>query len=293
MHMPSVFDFNQAHAARSFTLLGLGAILGLGMAGVSLFTAPGTSTLIVAPADVAVVNQRSVSRIDFDAQLKTLYDVSPTEATPAQRKEVLEAMIREEIFVQRGVELDVAGVDPATRAALVAAVEQQIVADAQTRQPSGEDLESYYKQNQAKYMSEGTMIVLDLVAETPDQAAGAVQALRAKAPLETAVAKFHLRDSGKTKGEEFYFAAKIHLGDTMFAFAQKLGPGDVSAPLPQSDGVHLLVMIKNAAPVAIDFTEARARVLSDWRQDNSARLLRGDEAFLRKRANVLIAEDLR
>ena len=42
-----------------------------------------------------------------------------------------------------------------------------------------------------------------------------------------------------------------------------------------------------------DLVEARARVLSDWRQDNGARLLRGDEAFLRKRANVLIAEDLR
>ena len=291
--MSDFFAFGSANTTRSFVLLGLGAVLGLGIAGYALFTAPGTSTLIVAPEDVASVNQRPVSRIDFDAQLRTLYDVSPTEATPEQRKEVLEAMIREEIFVQRGLELDAASADPAIRAALVSAVEQQIVADSQTKQPSAADLEAYYRQNQAKYMSEGSMVVRDLVAPTPEQAAGALQALRAKAPLEATMAKYGLKDTGRTKDEEYYFAAKIHLGDADFAVAQKLAAGEISEPLIRPDGVHLLVMSKNAAPVALAFAAAQERVLTDWRQESGARLLKGDETFLRKRANVLIAEDLR
>lgn len=287
-----LLGFTHASAARSFALLGLGAVLGLGLAGFALFTAPGTSTLIVAPEDVASVNQRPVSRIDFDAQLRSLHDVGPSQATPEQRKEVLEAMIREEIFVQRGLELDMAGADPAVRAALVAAVEQQIIADAQTKQPTAADLETYYRENQAKYMSEGTMIVRDLLAP-PDQAAAAVQAMRGGLPSDAAAARFGLKDTARTRDEEFYFAAKIHLGDDLFAAAAKLGSGEISEPVAQPDGTHVLIMTRNTPPVALPFDQARARVLTDWRQDMGARLLKGDETFLRKRAQVLIAEDLR
>ena len=38
---------------------------------------------------------------------------------------------------------------------------------------------------------------------------------------------------------------------------------------------------------------ARERVLSDYQRDAMQRSLTGDEGFLRKRANVLIAKDLR
>lgn len=286
------FDTAQ-NTARSFILLGLGAVLGLGFAGYALFTAPGTSTLIVAPEDVASVNQRPVSRLDFEAQLRTLYDVSPAEATPEQRKDVLEAMIREEIFVQRGLELDMAGVDPAVRAALVAAVEQQIIADAQTKQPSAADLEAYYRQNQAKYMSEGTMIVRDFLAPDAAKAAAAAEALRAGGSIDALASKLALKDTGRAKDEEYYFAARIHLGEEMFAIAEKLNSGEISEPVTGPDGTHLLIMTRNTPPVALPFAQARARVLSDWRQDSGARLLKGDETFLRKRAQVLIAEDLR
>jgi hypothetical protein len=43
----------------------------------------------------------------------------------------------------------------------------------------------------------------------------------------------------------------------------------------------------------MDFTQARDRVLSDYRADAVQRLRAGDEAFFRKRANILIARDLK
>jgi hypothetical protein len=46
-------------------------------------------------------------------------------------------------------------------------------------------------------------------------------------------------------------------------------------------------------PVPFDFDAARDQVLTDYRNAAVARLRSGDEAFLRKRANVLIADDLR
>src|SRR5215475_6270038 len=93
---------------RSFWFMGAGALAGLVMAGYALFTARGTSTLVVPAEDVALVNQQPISRVDFLQQLQTLYGVDLAHSTAEQRRRVLDDMIREELFVQRGKELDVA-----------------------------------------------------------------------------------------------------------------------------------------------------------------------------------------
>jgi hypothetical protein len=140
---------------RSFVLMGGGALVGLVMAGYALFTARGTSTLIVPPEDVALVNQQPISRSDYLLQLQTLYGVDLQHATATQRRKVLDDMIREELFVQRGKELDVASTDPDVRSAMVNAVELEIAADAITAQPSEQQLRAYYALHRERYASEG------------------------------------------------------------------------------------------------------------------------------------------
>jgi parvulin-like peptidyl-prolyl isomerase len=92
--------------------------------------------------------------------------------------------------------------------------------------------------------------------------------------------------------EEFYFAAKLHLGDRLFDVARGLSEGTSSMPIEMPDGIHVLYMVKNKAPVPYNFAAARDQVLNDYRTKAIAHLSAGDEAFLRKRANVLIAKDL-
>ena len=48
-----------------------------------------------------------------------------------------------------------------------------------------------------------------------------------------------------------------------------------------------------ADPVPFDFAAARAQVLGDYRNEAVDKLKLSGESFLRKRANVLIADDLR
>src|SRR5271155_2034685 len=156
-------DVTQVSSRRSFVLLGCGALLGLVMAGYSLFTARGTSTLMVPPEDVALVNQQPISRSDYLLQLQTLYGVDLQDATATQRRKVLDDMIREELFVQRGKELDVASTDPDVRSAMVNAVELEIAADAITAQPSEPQLRAYYASHRERYASEGIMTVRDYV----------------------------------------------------------------------------------------------------------------------------------
>jgi hypothetical protein len=276
-------------------LMGCGALLGLLMAGYSLFTARGTSTLIVPPEDVALVNQQPISRSDYLLQLQTLYGVDLRHATAAQRKKVLDDMIREELFVQRGKELDVASTDPDVRAAMVNSVELEIASDALTAQPSETQLRAYYASHRARYASEGVMTLRDYVFSPSESnaAAAVAEALKSAPPTPALLARWHAADSGKVAGEEFYFAARIHLGEPLFEAARNLPDGGVSAPLALPDAIHLIYMFKNQKPVPFDFGAARDQVLTDYRNDAIGHLRTGDEAFLRKRANVLIADDVR
>jgi hypothetical protein len=259
-------DPSQISNARSFVLMAAGVLIGLVLAGYSLFTARSASNLIVPAEDVALVNQQPVSRTDYLALLQTLYGVDLSHATQEQRHKVLDDMIREELFVQRGKELDVAATDPDVRSALVNAVELEIAENAITSQPSEAALRQFFEAHQDRYVSEGVMRVKDLV---------------------------NGRDSGRTKGEEFYFAAKIHLGDELFAAARDLDDGTVSKPIQLPDGMHVLAMEHNKHPVPFDFAAARAQVLSDYRNQAVDKLKLSGESFLRRRANVLIADDLR
>jgi PPIC-type PPIASE domain len=285
----------QVSSARSFVLMTGGVLLGLLLAGYSLFTARSSTTLVVPGEDVALVNQQPLSRADYLALLQTLYDVDLSHATQEQRRKVLDDMIREELFVQRGLELDVAASDPDVRSALVNAVELEIAENAITAQPSEAALRQFYTAHLDRYVSEGTIKARDLVfpaAVLHDLPAGP-NALKAAISDPQTLARLGGRDSGKIKDDEFYFAARIHLGDELFAAAKELSGGMVSAPLRLADGVHVLYVEKNRRPVPFDFAGARAQVLSDYRNEAIDRLKASGESFLRKRANVLIADDLR
>jgi hypothetical protein len=288
-------DPSQISNARSFALMGAGVLIGLVLAGYSLFTARSASTLIVPAEDVALVNQQPVSRADYLALLQTLYGVDLSHATQEQRRKVLDDMIREELFVQRGKELDVASTDPDVRSALVNAVELEIAENALTSQPSEAALRQFFETHPERYVSEGVMRVRDLVfpASALGELPHAPEALKRAVTDAQTLAHLNGRDSGKTKGEEFYFAAKIHLGDELFAAARDLGNDEVSRPIQLSDGIHVLDMEENRHPVPFGFAAARAQVLSDYRNQAVDKLKLSGESFLRKRANVLIADDLR
>lgn len=288
-------DPTRVSVPRSLWLMAAGGVLGLGLAGYSLFTARGTSTFYVPPDAVALVNQQPISRVDYSAQLQTLYGVGLTQATPEQRQQVLHDMIREELLVQRAKELDVASIDPDVRAAMVNAVEQEIAADALTANPSEQKLRAYYAAHAARYASEGVMSVRDFrfPENSSAEAAAAAESLRQAATATEALTRLQASHPSRTLPDEFYFAARIHLGDRLFATAKDLAEGAASAPIALPDGVHVLYMDRNKRPIALAFEAARDRVLTDYRNDAIARLRASDEAFLSKRATIQIAGDMR
>jgi len=278
---------------RSLVLFALAAVLGLVIAGVGLFNARGTRVAGVPPEDVAVVNRSPILLSDYVTQLQALYNVSPSQATPAQKRAALDSMIREELYVQRGIELGLQNDFIEIRNALVSAVEAQQEIDANATVPTEAELRDFYQGHLQNFQPEGLMTITDYVAPDLASAQRAVAAVRSGKEPGPAMSADGLASSGATDdGEEFYFAAEQHLGSTLFAIAKRLHDGQVSDPVTVDGRVHVLAMRYNRQAAPEDFSHARDQVLAGYRTDKIARMRAGTDRFLRQRADVQIAKDL-
>ncbi|PTQ58469.1 parvulin-like peptidyl-prolyl isomerase [Sphingomonas aurantiaca] len=285
----ALWDVHQPVGRRSLLLAAIGALLGLGIAGYGLFTAQGTRTASIPAEDAALVNAIPVLRADLIAQVTALYSVPYAQTTRSQRQKVLDDMVREELYVQRGVEMGLSNDDIDVRQALVQATEGQIAQDAATAKPAEDELRGWYTAHRAKYASEGLMTLHEWRVPAGADPQRAVAALRSG----TAPDALGLKTTGRVDdGEEFYFAAHEHLGTRVFAVARGLADGAISNPIPSPDGVHIVQMIRNTRPVATPYPEARDQVLRDFLADKIARLQEGNKRFLKKRADIKIAADL-
>jgi parvulin-like peptidyl-prolyl isomerase len=303
------FDPSKPQVRRSMLFFALGALIGLVIAGYGLFTAKGTRSRTVPPEDLALVNNRPVLRSDFMTQVQTQFSVPFAQASPEQRRRVLEDMLAEELQVQRGLEIDLPSFDPDVRSAMVAGVELEISADVLAQQPTAQQLRDYYASHQGKYVSQGQLRLRDLVArsgaarsaeQARSDAQQAVAALRASVSLAQVMQRYHLEDSGALldaghvdTGEVFEFAAKDKLGAEVYAAAATLQGGQVSDPIAQSDGVHVVVMVEHRMPVQEDYAAAADKVWNDFKNDAQTQVREAEVGYLRSRADILLSSDAR
>jgi parvulin-like peptidyl-prolyl isomerase len=303
------FDLSKPHGRRSMVLLALGALLGLAIAGYGLFTAKGTRSRSVPPEDLALVNNRPILRSDFMTQVQTEFATPFAESLPEQRAKVLKDMVAEELQVQRGLEIDLPSFDPDVRNALVAGVQLEVMADVMAQQPTDQELRAYYEAHKDRYVGEGVLRLRDLVAKsgaaaTAEQAMAnaqqALTALRAGMPVEQAVQRYRLEDSGALMaaghvdtGEIFEFAARAKLAKEVYAAAATLQGGQVSEPIRQNDGTHVVVMLEHRMPVREDYAAAADQVWTDYKNEAQARVREANVRYLRSRADILLSPEAR
>lgn len=302
-----IYDFSRVSIRRSMIMLAAGALIGLGIAGYGLFTAKGTRSRSVPPEAVALVNQRPILRSDFMAQAQVQYALPFSQLSLAQRTQTLEDMVAEELRMQRGLEIDLPSYDPDVRAALVAGVELEVAADVLAQQPTEEQLHAFYDANKGKYSSEGVMRLRDLVVtEGPNRsrkealvsATTAVAALRGGTPLGSVMQRYNLHDSGrfmnggKVDTEDiFEFAVQGRLDSTLLAALSPLNGGEVSEPVEDTDGVHVIYMLTRRRAVAQGYEAARNAVWTDYKAAAQARVNKGNLEYLRNRADILLAPE--
>jgi hypothetical protein len=284
-----------ARARRSLVLAGLGAAIGLAIAGYGLFTSDGKKSELP-PENLALVNNRAVLMSDFIAQTEAETGAAFRDTTPEQRRKVFDEMIAEELYVQRGLELDLAASDPDVRAALVAGVQQQIAADATAAMPDDAQLRDWLAKRPGDYASEGTMRLRDFVVagggEAPaDRAAALVKALRGGASADDLIAKGDIAEPTPAPRRSFDFAVKARLGDALFAAADALDAGGVSEPMEAGGAVHVLAMAERQRSQPLPFEKAREKLAADYLADARAKLLNAELSYLKGKADILAASE--
>jgi hypothetical protein len=285
-------------ARRSLIALAIGAVIGLGIAGFGLFTAKGTGTHTVPPEDAALVNQQPILISDFTSQLQNEFGIPIAKASEAQRRKVLADMIAEELMVQRGMEMNLPGSDPDVRSALVAGVELQNSANVLAKQPTEAEMQAYYDAHKDRYRTQGVITLRDLYlapgpGRTADQAkatmAQVVKDIRAGASPDAEIRKFGLSEAHKVNGEELDFAAKIHLGPTLYAAVVDTKAGQVTDPVVDKDGsVHAMQVGKRIPSVQLSLADASNQVFTDYKKDAQDRVQADNIAFLKSKAEIML-----
>jgi len=278
------------------------ALAGLIAAGLDVSRTAHREATFVPPGDVALVNGEPILMSDFTTQTEREVGQPFAQTTPSQRAHVLHEMVDEELMVQQGLALNLPEQNTELRTALVDSVNAQVTAPVLNAQPSDDELKAYYAAHRDHYASEGSMSLTDLVLhvggfENADQTTGQAMAdaqqaaydLRSGAAVDYVEQHFGFIDNNKAGGLDADFAVKIYLGPKLYAVAQTLSDGQISDPVANSDGVHLLLMHQHIFPVFTGFEGVRNNVLNDYRasQEN---LAKGQNLnFLRRRAQILLA----
>ena len=288
---------------RSLTLPALGAAVGLLIAAFGLFRLAPAPVTTVPPGYAALVNQRPILMSDLMTQTQVETGVPYEQATPAQRHQVLHEMIDQELLVQRALVLDMPELVVEVRDALADGVNAEVAAPVLAQAPSDADLRAFYQAHKADYATRGSMQLRDIVLhiggyENVDQSVGQAEAdaeeaiyqLRSGAAVDYVMQHFGFVDSGRINNEdETDFFAELHLGADLFKVAATLSDGQVSEPIVQPDGVHVLVMGHRRPPHYPEFEAARNQVYEAYKKEQTNTAEQKNLRFLRGSAQILLA----
>lgn len=279
---------------RALLCYAIGVAVGLVLGGIGLFNAKGTTTNTVPEEDIALVNRQPILRSDFVAQLEAETGKDFADTTDEEQLRVLDEMLREELFVQRGLELNFAETDQDTRYALYAIVEAQILAGVSTAQPTEQQLREFYESHRDLFKSTGSLDVHHLVfgRDEQDQAQAVAQALRDGMPLAQAKQQFGVVE-GEYFGKEFYYLASYHLGEGLFDEVSTHPAGDVVGPVLAEGNYHVVQVLANDLPQPLSFEDAGSEVKTKYYNVEKAERMNNMLDFLRNRSTILITDEYR
>ena len=268
-------------------LLLAGAFVGLALAAWDLSgVRSGVGDLELPPEAVAAVNGRVIARVAYERALRNVAaERRSGRLAEAERRHVLERMIDEELLIQAGLDMGLAGRDPNLRARLSAATIDLVTDLPAGTSPTRAALRDLYKERPEIGRSEPRLLleVADFAADEAGRAAAVAARVgwlggnappAGSAPLPaTPVA------AGALPGL---------LGASLTRAALRLEPGQVSEPVRGGSGWHLLRLIERRPGRAVPFEQARELLAAAWRKEAVEARLRTFLQARREAAHVQI-----
>jgi len=271
-------------------LLVAGAALGLAAA---MWSALGVNEAVGKYGDaIAVVDGAPMARTTYAQAIAGLASARRNPLTEAEKRQVLERIIDEELLLRRALELGLAESDPTSRKALVNATLQFSLTDAAKLEPSDEVLRAFYAERPRLIAAQPLLTV---------RAAAFARGDVNIAPMRAAIDEGQSFDAAaKTADAEPIMLpsgpippAKIaeYAGASVRDAALSLGEGKTAGPIEIGGrAVFVHVALRRESPPP-PFEEVREIVIEEWRKREAERNLADYLARLRAQARITYAGD--
>lgn len=282
-------------------LLLIGAGLGIALAAIGLLRAPRQGAELPSEA-VARVNGVLVRRDDYDRTLAAAQQDRREPLDKVQRRRLLDRLIEEELLVQRGLTLGLAEHDRKVRADLTMGVIDSVTQESNEAQPNEEELQRFYSENLDFFSGPGRLRIREVFVRVPsgsdpnpalERAEKARDRRRAGDDFDTVRAELGDREFAPIP-DVLLPPAKLrdYIGPTALQAALNLAPSQTSEPIRSSMGYHVLEVLERVSDKAPPFAEIRPQVLEEYRRRAGEKALRRYLDDLRRRADVVVREDL-
>src|SRR5512134_1414340 len=257
---------------RARALLVAGAALGIALAALGLVrggTLPGSA---LESGEVARVNGVAIRSDELERLLGALEADKRSPIGEADRARVLARLVDEELLVQRAVEIGLLDSEPGVRKALVQALVDSVVAEAESEEPDPADLRRFYEESR-DYFGAGERIRVERLVfragsrpgDPVERARQARQALADGQPLE-AVAAALADEPLVPLPASALPAAKLreYLGDDLAQQTLAAPDGVWSEPRESAEGVQLLRVAERQRAESAPFEAVAQQVAAEW-----------------------------
>jgi len=283
-------------------LLTLGTAAGIIAAAVGLLSSGRSTSRALSDDAVARVNGQIIRSDDYQRLLNAVQQDRRDPVSAAQRRQLLDRLIDEELLVQRGLELGLARQDPRVRKDLTAAVIDSIVTDTETLQPTDAELQAFYDAHREFFSAADRLRLRQIwckVATSTDatgalvRAQQAVKRLRAGEDFEAVRGAVGDRELAPLP-DALLPLNKLadYLGPTALRRAQALAVGGVSEPVRSGSGYHVLQLLDRQSGGTQSFEAVKPQVIAELRREAGDRAMRAYLDDLRNRADVVVSPEL-
>ena len=278
--MPSVFPLSDRTA---LWLLVFGALVGAGAAVVEIIAVPERSAL--GDDVVAVVNGDPIYRADYDRALTAVaMDRREGTLSPTDRERVLDRLIDHQLLVQGGVELALHLRDSRVRNDIATAMIEFVSSRSEDGDIGDDELEAFWRREQMLFQAPARYRVQHAFFSGPvEQARLRANAARARPELVGDSFGLELPD-----GLLPLSTIRQRLGVSAARAVAELGPGETSAPVEVTGGVHLVRVVERHGGEVRPFAEVKDQVRAAYEREVSERALREFLKDARQRAHIEI-----
>lgn len=288
-------------ARRTRALLAAGALLGLGLAVGGLLRG-GREAPSLPHGAVATVNGEVVRTEEFERALAALASDRREPLDEDDRRHILDRLLDEELLVQHGLELGLARHDRRVRSDIVSALIQAVVSEADEREPSRAEIESFYDEHRDYFTEPGRLHVRQIFVRAGSLRDAEAARVRAEEAAVRARNGEGFEAVARALGDEPLPpipdgplpASKLreYLGPTATRTALALETGAVSEPVRSGSGFHVLQVVAREERRLPPLAEIEEQVRAEWRRRAGDEALRQYLRELRQRATLRVAEPL-